>query len=108
MTADIDVKNSSLETQHFLKDVQQAVHELVPGADIILYGSRARGDAGARSDWDFLILVGHPRDRHIVVCLRNQFYELELEPEHDLQHYQTPDGYGILLGMCRITIRITR
>ncbi|HHW11119.1 MAG TPA: nucleotidyltransferase domain-containing protein [Firmicutes bacterium] len=28
-----------------------------PDADILLFGSRARGDATADSDWDFLILV---------------------------------------------------
>jgi predicted nucleotidyltransferase len=39
-----------------LERVKQAVHEVEPEADIVLYGSRARGDAHAESDWDFLIL----------------------------------------------------
>jgi predicted nucleotidyltransferase len=40
-----------------LERVKHAVHEVEPEADIVLYGSRARGDAHAESDWDFLILL---------------------------------------------------
>ena len=34
-----------------------AVHAVEPGATIILYGSRARGDAESDSDWDLLVLL---------------------------------------------------
>ncbi len=37
--------------------VKTAVLEIEPGADVILFGSRARGDARPDSDWDFLVLV---------------------------------------------------
>jgi predicted nucleotidyltransferase len=39
-----------------LNRVKTAVHALSPEAEIILYGSRAKGTARADSDWDFLIL----------------------------------------------------
>lgn len=63
----------------FLEKVRQIVHSVVPEAEIILYGSRARGDARPFSDWDFLILVDHPVNRSLVMRLRDSLYELELE-----------------------------
>lgn len=32
--------------------IRQAVHDVEPEADVILYGSRSRGDAVSESDWD--------------------------------------------------------
>jgi len=46
-----------VQRAELLECVKQAVHEVEPEADIVLYGSRARGDAHAESDWDFLILL---------------------------------------------------
>lgn len=37
--------------------VKQAISEIEPNADVILYGSRARGTSDGDSDWDFLILT---------------------------------------------------
>ena len=42
-----------------LKNV--AEHVLPNGAHVWLYGSRARGDARADSDWDLLILLDKPK-----------------------------------------------
>ena len=51
-----------------LDQVKQTIHEIEPEADIILYGSRARGDAHPESDWDFLILLAGVAPRH---CCRH-------------------------------------
>jgi len=40
-----------------VKEVQKRILASAPEARIILYGSRARGDAREDSDWDFLILL---------------------------------------------------
>ena len=42
--------------------IASAVQALAPGAEIILYGSHARGTAHVDSDWDFLILLPAPVD----------------------------------------------
>lgn len=69
----------SQETFSLLKVVQDKVHSLLPGADIILYGSQARLEADAESDWDFLILSDGQPDQQIVAELRDRLYDLELE-----------------------------
>ncbi len=71
----------SQETSSLLKKVQNKVHSLLPGADIILYGSQARLESDLESDWDFLILLDHQPDQQIVAELRDRLYELELESD---------------------------
>jgi len=62
-----------------LNRCRQAIRRVVPDADIILYGSRARGDAQEHSDYDILVLVNQP----VNVALKDQIlasvYPLELE-----------------------------
>jgi uncharacterized protein len=57
--------------------IREAVHAVEPGAEIILYGSRARGDAGPESDWDLLILVEGPVDGARKSAIRHRLYEVE-------------------------------
>ena len=45
-----------MKREELLQRVKQAVHKVEPEADSLLYGSRARGDAQAESDWNFLKL----------------------------------------------------
>ena len=74
-------KNWPKADENLLKQVEQQIHSIVPDAEVILYGSRARGDAGPASDWDFLILVDQPLDRDRIAELKNRLYDLELETD---------------------------
>jgi len=76
-----NIKKWPQADESLLNQVERQVHSIVPGADVILYGSRARGDAGAISDWDFLILVDQPLDRDQIVELKNCLYDLELKTD---------------------------
>jgi predicted nucleotidyltransferase len=60
-----------------LERVKRAVHKIEPEADIVLYGSRARGDAHAESDWDFLILLDGVVDEARTDAIRHRLYEIE-------------------------------
>ena len=66
-----------MKRDELLEQVKQTVHEIEPDADIILYGSRARGDAHAESDWDFLILLDGPVDDERIDSVRHRLYEIE-------------------------------
>jgi len=45
-----------------LQRCKKAIRAVVPDADVILYGSRARGDAKDDSDYDLLVLVDRSAD----------------------------------------------
>lgn len=43
--------------QQILELIKNTIREKEPTADIILYGSRARGDANKGSDWDVIVIL---------------------------------------------------
>jgi predicted nucleotidyltransferase len=67
-----------------LKQVKEAVLRIEPTAEVVLYGSRARGDSNADSDWDFLVLVDGPVDDGRVDRIRHRLYEIEWESDQVL------------------------
>lgn len=66
-----------MKHDELLEQVKQTVHEIEPDAEIILYGSRARGDAHAESDWDFLILLDGLVNDERTDSIRHRLYEIE-------------------------------
>ena len=60
-----------------LKQVKNAVQEIEVEAEILLYGSRARGDSIDQSDWDFLILLDGKVDDKRTDRIRHRLYEVE-------------------------------
>ena len=50
-----------------------------PEADIILYGSRARGEAGSESDYDLLVLVNDFASLEKEDLFRRQLFPIEIE-----------------------------
>jgi uncharacterized protein len=62
-----------------IRKIKQTIHDVEPGANIILYGSRSRGDASLESDWDLLILVNGPVDDIRTDKIRHRLYEIEWE-----------------------------
>jgi uncharacterized protein len=66
------------------KDIVQMIKSKIrqknPSADIILFGSHARGKPHADSDWDILILLNQSNvDRMIEMEYRDELFDLELE-----------------------------
>jgi predicted nucleotidyltransferase len=85
-----------------LSRIKNLVREVDPTADVILYGSRARGDEHQESDWDLLILVDSKTDLDYERVFRHRLYEIELDlgeafsvslynkNEWRLNHWMTP------------------
>jgi predicted nucleotidyltransferase len=68
-----------VKREELLERIKQTIHEVEPAAEIILYGSRARGDAHAESDWDFLILLDGKVDDARTDTIRYRLYDIEWE-----------------------------
>ena len=68
-----------MNQEELLEQIRQAVREVEPGAEIILYGSRSRGGAVLESDWDFLILVDGVLCDERTDRIRHRLYEIEWE-----------------------------
>lgn len=61
------------------KLIRGCIDQIDPKAEVILYGSRARGDERELSDWDLLILTDYPTDLKTESKFRDKLYDLELE-----------------------------
>jgi len=59
--------------------IRDKIYIIAPNSDIILYGSRVRGEAKKYSDWDFLILVDQPIDKITKNEIKDCLYDIELE-----------------------------
>ena len=68
-----------MKQEELLERIRQSVLQMEPGAEIILYGSRSRGDALPESDWDFLILVDGTLSDERTDRIRHRLYEVEWE-----------------------------
>jgi len=80
-----------------LDRLKRTVREVEPQAEIILFGSRARGDAASDSDWDFLILLNGEVNPDRSLAVRDRLYDLEWDCGEVLtsivrsrQDWQTP------------------
>lgn len=68
-----------MRRDELLAQIKQAVHEIEPDAETVLYGSRSRHDAVPESDWDLLILVSGPVSEERTDRIRHRLYEVEWE-----------------------------
>lgn len=66
--------------QHIIQLIRQKVSELDNTAEVILYGSRARGDNKRDSDWDVMILLNRKKvDKKVEQTYRHHLLDIELE-----------------------------
>lgn len=80
-----------------LQRCKTAIRNIIKDADVILYGSRARGDADRDSDYDILIIADGPVDMNLKKEILSNVYPLELETGavltlivYSKQHWYSP------------------
>lgn len=61
--------------ESIIKKVKKIVYRYDADADIIFFGSRARGDYNEESDWDFLILSSIPVTEELKKEVRKDILE---------------------------------
>ena len=70
----------NMERNTYIEQIKNTIYRTVPDAEVILYGSEARGEANAYSDIDLLILVDKERlTYNEIVLITAPLYELELQ-----------------------------
>jgi len=67
------------KTKHISQLIRNTISSIDPKAEVILYGSRARGDERDDSDWDILILTDYAVNLETERAFRDKLYDLELE-----------------------------
>lgn len=66
-------------TQKVSNLIRQTINQVDDKAEVILYGSRARGDERKDSDWDILVLTDYTLDLNRTRAFRYPLYDLALE-----------------------------
>jgi predicted nucleotidyltransferase len=64
---------------NIIKLIKTSIMAIDPKAQVIIFGSRARGDAKKDSDWDILILTDYPVTTEIERSFRNNLFDIEIE-----------------------------
>jgi predicted nucleotidyltransferase len=70
-----------MKPQELAHKVKESIQKLDPQVRVILFGSRARGDAKANSDWDFLIISSLQVNEKIKRQIRTSLIDTELDAE---------------------------
>lgn len=76
----------TIELRHYLNEIKETVAVVAPDAEIILFGSQARGDARPDSDIDLLILVDRDELSWKDLCdITGPVYDLQIKYMIDIQ-----------------------
>lgn len=60
-------------------EIRSEVQKILPDAKVLLFGSRANGDASEESDWDILILTSNKPDHEIKKIIHDKLFPLSVK-----------------------------
>ncbi len=64
-----------------LPRVKNAILNIVPNAEVILFGSRARGDYRSDSDWDILVVMDQAKNSSLKHRIRGRLADFLFEDD---------------------------
>lgn len=67
------------EDNSIAKRIRDSIKAIDSKAQVIIFGSRARGDSKIESDWDLLILTKNPVTTVIERSFSNSLFDLEID-----------------------------
>jgi predicted nucleotidyltransferase len=73
------VRELPLSIKKLTDEIKETVGRIIPGTQVILYGSQVRKEAGADSDFDLLVLLPEPVAPGVEEALDQALYDLELK-----------------------------
>jgi predicted nucleotidyltransferase len=79
-----------MKSKSILTNLKKAVESVDADAQVILFGSRARGDNRPDSDWDLLILPQKEMSHELEDSFRDVIYDLELAHEEVFSMFLFP------------------
>jgi uncharacterized protein len=75
----------TIREKHIIKLISNRIKQLDSNAEVILYGSHARGQAKKDSDWDILILLNQDEvTLQTEQMFRHQLLDIELDIEEPI------------------------
>ena len=73
-----------------LRRIKEVTHSIEPEAELILFGSRARGEARHDSDYDVAILTDRPINFAYEQKFLHEFFHIDLDMETFIQPFLFP------------------
>lgn len=77
------LKKQTMNTREVTDMISARVHQTEPDAKVLLFGSRARGEARPDSDWDVMVLLNDNSKTNRWDAVKQLFY-LSLDIEQDI------------------------
>jgi len=98
------------QEKHIANLIKTKISQKNPDAEVILFGSHARGEASVDSDWDILILInGMDINRQIEREYREQIFDIELEVGEPISTFvYTRNDWETKYSMTPLHINIKR
>ena len=101
-----------MSREAILRTIKENIVSVVPDADVLLFGSRARGDWHYESDWDILILTKEKVTSELDDLLFDKLYPVTLQIFHPVNFIlvhqndwlNNPAYYSLSLGIKDETI----
>jgi DNA polymerase sigma len=65
--------------QQILPSIKKLVHEIIPDAQVLLFGSRAKNNSTKESDWDILVITQQMVSKNLKKQIQEKVFPLSVQ-----------------------------